>query len=98
MALAQEIAAKDGDALRATKDGYRLSLEMTWEASIDYCLAKQDQLTMRQGGAWQEQGIGGFLEKKYKPGLAACPDEHCSASLASTPRSFLLLRLERKGG
>ena len=51
MALAHEIAPKDGDALRATKDGYRMSLEMSWEASMDYCLAKQDQLTMRQGGA-----------------------------------------------
>jgi trans-feruloyl-CoA hydratase/vanillin synthase len=71
MALAHEIAAKDGDALRATKDGYRLSLEMSWEASMDYCLAKQDQLTMRQGGAWQDQGIGRFLDKKYKPGLSS---------------------------
>ncbi|MBI1203265.1 MAG: p-hydroxycinnamoyl CoA hydratase/lyase [Rhodopseudomonas sp.] len=71
LALAKEIAAKDGAALRATKDGYRFSLEMSWEASMDYTLAKQDQLTMRQGGAWQDQGIGGFLDKKYKPGLSA---------------------------
>lgn len=74
MALAHEIAAKDGEALRATKDGYRMSLEMSWEASMDYCLAKQDQLTMRQGGAWQDQGIGGFLDKKYKPGLSGVPE------------------------
>jgi trans-feruloyl-CoA hydratase/vanillin synthase len=71
LALAKEIAAKDGQALRATKDGYRFSLEMSWEASMDYTLAKQDQLTMRQGGAWQDQGIGDFLEKKYKPGLSS---------------------------
>ncbi|WP_213544027.1 p-hydroxycinnamoyl CoA hydratase/lyase [Vannielia litorea] len=69
MALAHEIAAKDGEALRATKDGYRLSLEMSWEASMDYTLAKQDQLTMRQGGGWMDKGIGDFLGKKYKPGL-----------------------------
>lgn len=71
MALAHEIAAKDGEALRATKDGYRLSLEMSWEASMDYCLAKQDQLTMRQAGGWMDKGIGEFLDKKYKPGLGS---------------------------
>jgi len=71
MALAHEIAGKDGEALRATKDGYRLSLEMSWEASMDYCLAKQDQLTMRQGGGWMDKGIGGFLDKKFKPGLGS---------------------------
>jgi len=71
MALAHEIASKDGDALRATKDGYRFSLEMSWEASMDYCLAKQDQLTKRQSGGWMDKGIGDFLDKKYKPGLSA---------------------------
>jgi len=69
MDLATDIAAKDGDALRATKDGYKLALEMSWEASMDYTLAKQDQLTLHQHGAWQDQGIGNFLDKKYKPGL-----------------------------
>ncbi|WP_425416916.1 p-hydroxycinnamoyl CoA hydratase/lyase [Oricola indica] len=71
MELAAEIGSKDGEALRATKDGYRLSLEMSWEASMDYTLAKQDQLTLRQRGAWQDQGIGNFLDKKYKPGLGS---------------------------
>lgn len=74
MELAHEIASKDGEALRATKDGYRLALEMSWEASMDYCLAKQDQLTIRQGGGWMDKGIGGFLDKKYKPGLTAAPE------------------------
>lgn len=68
-ALAGEIAAKDGHALRATKDGYRLALEMSWEASMDYCLTKQDQLTWQQKGGWQDEGIGDFLGKRYKPGL-----------------------------
>ncbi|MEW5424801.1 p-hydroxycinnamoyl CoA hydratase/lyase [Amorphus sp. 3PC139-8] len=71
MDLAAEIATKDGMALRATKEGYRMSLEMSWEASMDYTLAKQDQLTLRQQGAWQDQGIGDFLDKKYKPGLSS---------------------------
>lgn len=71
MDLAAEIADKDGEALRATKDGFRMSLEMSWEASMDYTLAKQDQLTLRQKGAWQDEGIGDFLDKKYKPGLGS---------------------------
>jgi trans-feruloyl-CoA hydratase/vanillin synthase len=69
MGIAGEIAAKDPDAARATKDGFRLALEMSWEASMDYCLAKQDQLTKRQQGSWQDKGIGDFLNKQYKPGL-----------------------------
>ncbi|MGQ9368309.1 p-hydroxycinnamoyl CoA hydratase/lyase [Azospirillum sp. ST 5-10] len=69
MGIAAEIAAKDPAAARATKDGFRLALEMSWEASMDYCLAKQDQLTHRQKGGWQDQGIGDFLGKQYKPGL-----------------------------
>ena len=69
MGIAAEIAAKDPDAARATKDGFRLALEMSWEASMDYCLAKQDQLTERQKGGWQDKGIGDFLSKQYKPGL-----------------------------
>ena len=69
MEIASEIAAKDPEAARATKDGFRLALEMSWEASMDYCLAKQDQLTHRQKGGWQDQGIGDFLNKQYKPGL-----------------------------
>jgi hypothetical protein len=36
---------------------------------MDYTYAKQDQLTMRQGGGWMDKGIGDFLDKKYKPGL-----------------------------
>src|SRR5437868_9673267 len=35
MAVARDIAAKDPAALRATKEGYRFSLEMTWEASMN---------------------------------------------------------------
>lgn len=66
--IAAEIAAKDPIGARATKDAFRLALEMSWEASIDYCLAKQDQVTYRQKGGWQDQGIGGFLDKTYKPG------------------------------
>jgi feruloyl-CoA hydratase/lyase len=68
MALAAEIAGKDAAALKATKDGYRFSLEMSWEASMSYTFAKENEMFVAQKGGWMEQGIGEFLEGKTKPG------------------------------
>ncbi len=69
MALAREIAAKDSAALRACKDGYRYSLEMSWEASMSYTAAKEDEVFLAQKGGWIDKGIGDFVSGKYKPGL-----------------------------
>ena len=71
MALAEEIAQKDPDALQACKEGYRFSLEMSAEAAINYAAAKSDQLTVRQNDSWRREGIGDFLEGKYRPGLGS---------------------------
>jgi trans-feruloyl-CoA hydratase/vanillin synthase len=70
MALAKEIAAKDPAALRATKDAYRHSLDMGWEAAMNYSAAKENELYLVQKGAWVESGIGDFMKGLYKPGLA----------------------------
>jgi feruloyl-CoA hydratase/lyase len=70
MAIAQELAAKDPDALSACKDGYRFSLEMSAEAAMNYSAAKSDQLSMRQKDSWRSEGIGDFLQGKYRPGLS----------------------------
>ena len=69
MAIANEIAAKDPNALRATKEGYRFSLEMSSEAALNYAAAKSDQLSWQQRDNWREEGIGDFLQGKYRPGL-----------------------------
>jgi trans-feruloyl-CoA hydratase/vanillin synthase len=69
MAVARDIAGKDPAALRATKDSYRFSLEMTWEASMNYTGAKEEELTNRQRVGWKEEGIGDFIQGKFKPGL-----------------------------
>ena len=37
------------DALKATKDGYRNSLDMGWDAAMDYSSAKEMELVLRQG-------------------------------------------------
>jgi feruloyl-CoA hydratase/lyase len=69
MTVAKEIAAKDPWALKATKDGYRFSLEMSWDASMSYTSAKEFELVTRQNDAWRSEGIGDFLKGEYKPGL-----------------------------
>ncbi len=69
MALAREIASKDPVALRGCKDGYRFGLEMSWEASISYTAAKENEVLLAQKGAWVDSGIGDFVKGKYKPGL-----------------------------
>jgi trans-feruloyl-CoA hydratase/vanillin synthase len=73
MAIARKIAGKDGHALRATKDGYRYSLEMSWEAAMNYSMAKELELVQRQSDAWRKEGIQDFLKGKYKPGLETHP-------------------------
>ena len=69
LALAREIAGKDPHALKAVKDGYRFALEMSWEASIDHTAAKEDELTLAQRIGWKDEGVGDFVQGKYKPGL-----------------------------
>jgi trans-feruloyl-CoA hydratase/vanillin synthase len=69
MTIARELASKDPFALKATKDGYRYSLEMSWEASISYAFAKEMELVVRQNDGFRTEGIGDFLKGKYKPGL-----------------------------
>lgn len=71
MAVAQEIAAKDPDALAACKDGYRFSLEMSADAALNFANAKSDQLSLRQNDSWRSEGIGDFLSGKYRPGLGS---------------------------
>lgn len=69
MAIARELASKDPAALRGCKDAYRFSLEMSWEASMSYTAAKENEVFLAQKGAWVESGIGDFVKGKYKPGL-----------------------------
>jgi trans-feruloyl-CoA hydratase/vanillin synthase len=69
MAIARDIAAKDPAALRATKDGYRFSLEMTWDASMNYTSAKEEELANRQRVGWKDEGVRDFVAGKFKPGL-----------------------------
>jgi len=69
MRVAAKLANKDPAALRATKDAYRFSLEMSWEAAMSYSVAKEQELYAAQEGGWVESGVGDFVKGLYKPGL-----------------------------
>ena len=69
MALALEIAEKDPSALQATREIYRNSMNMEWDVAMEYASSLQSQHTARQANAFREEGIGDFLDKRYKPGL-----------------------------
>jgi len=68
-ALAAEIAQKNAEALTATKEGYRHSLDMSWEGSIAYTQAREGLLSKNQNDAFRTAGIGDFLKGQYRPGL-----------------------------
>jgi trans-feruloyl-CoA hydratase/vanillin synthase len=73
--VARELAAKDPWALKATKDAYRHSLDMPWDAAMNYSSAKEMELALRQKDAWRLEGIGDFLAGKYRPGLPGTEKE-----------------------
>lgn len=94
MALAHEIAAKDPSALLATREIYRLSMDMEWDTAMNYASALQAWHTQRQGNAFREEGIGDFLDKKYKPGLGG--HESQPAAKKSKPAAKQKLTAKRK--
>jgi feruloyl-CoA hydratase/lyase len=69
MVLAGELAQKNAEAMTATKEGYRHSLDMGWDASIAYTAAREGLLSKNQNDAFRTTGIGDFLKGKYRPGL-----------------------------
>jgi feruloyl-CoA hydratase/lyase len=69
LALAHEIAAKDAPALRLTKESYRYSLEMGWDASLSYVHAKSYELLARQQpGESRTEAVQSFRAGALKPG------------------------------
>jgi feruloyl-CoA hydratase/lyase len=68
-ALALELAQKNAEALSATKECFRHSLDMGWDASIAYTAAREGLLSKNQNDAFRTTGIGDFLKGKYRPGL-----------------------------
>lgn len=69
MSVAREIAGKDPVALKAAKEAFRFSAGMDWDAAMSFSAAKEAEVTLRQSDGWRKEGIGDFLEGKYRPGL-----------------------------
>jgi trans-feruloyl-CoA hydratase/vanillin synthase len=99
--LADKLKSKDPVALRACKDGYRFALEMSWDASISYTAAKEDEVFHLQNGGWIEQGVGDFVQGKYKPGLeshSGATSERSGRALGPARSGSAEGKRKRKGG
>ena len=96
MELANEIAGKDPAALKATKDAYRFSLDMGWEAAMNYSAAKENELYLVQKGAWVESGIGDFMKGLYKPGMGGHEAIKKKAKRGAPSRLRRGVRLQRR--
>jgi trans-feruloyl-CoA hydratase/vanillin synthase len=69
--LAAEIARRDPEALRATKEMYLHSVQMEWDAAMSYSSARERQVSLAQNNAWLDTHLTAFANGEYKPGLGA---------------------------
>ena len=69
--LAGKLLEKDPVALRQVKEVYKYGEQMNWEQAYAWAMAKGNELTFHQDGAWVNKGIAQFRDKKYKPGLGS---------------------------
>jgi len=67
--LADILLQKNPAVLKAAKDAFKRTRELSWEASEDYLTSKQEQLWLIEGQARQD-GMKQFLDDKtFRPGL-----------------------------
>jgi len=69
--LLNKLLDKDELALRFQKELYRHSLHMGYEEAWRFSGAMSAEHTALSKGKWLKEGVGQFMEKKYKPGLKA---------------------------
>ena len=69
--IAEALREKDPQALRSAKETFKTNLRMDYEEAYSYSMAKGNEMTLLQGGAWVEKGIGDFMAGKYRPGLGS---------------------------
>jgi len=62
MALAKELTSKDPSALHATKDAYYYSLDMPFDAAVNYAIAKEKELLVKQKGGVDRTGCRRLCE------------------------------------
>lgn len=70
--VAKELMTKNPATLRACKEAFKTSLQMSWEESRDYLYAKLDQMQFNDPLHGRDKGLEEFVvNKSYKPGLGA---------------------------
>ena len=74
--LAQVLMEKNPAAYRATKEALRAVRTMDIQQSLDYLMAKSDQLKAVDKDDGKGKGMSEFLDtKRYRPGLTAYPKD-----------------------
>mgnify|MGYP002622265262 CR=1 FL=1 len=69
-ALARKLMEKNPTVLRAAKTAYHHVKSMSWDAALDYLMAKSDQTKFRDPEKGDQAGMKQFLDdKSYRPGL-----------------------------
>jgi trans-feruloyl-CoA hydratase/vanillin synthase len=70
--VANELKTKNPATLRACKEAFKTSLQMSWEEAQDYLYAKLEQMQFRDKAQGRKKGLQQFLDDKtYKPGLGS---------------------------
>ena len=68
--LAKELRTKNPETLRACKESFKISYQMSWEEAQDFLYAKLEQMQFRDKTRGREKALKQFLDdKSYKPGL-----------------------------
>jgi len=67
IALANELKKKDPIALMIAKEAFWRDKELNYPAAVDFEAGKVRELNFLQKGQWVSDGIGKFLDKRYKP-------------------------------
>lgn len=68
-ALGRKLAEKNPVALMMTKEVFWRDKYMQFPEAVDWELANFSVLSYLQGGEWVKEGVGQFIEGKYKPGM-----------------------------
>ncbi len=67
--LADVLVRKNKFTLPIIKDVFEKSIQMNFQDSIDWELAKEHELTYESGASWVKKGLTQFKNRKYRPGF-----------------------------
>lgn len=65
----EELKEKNPIGLKFTRDVFQRVSNMSFRESLDYELAKREEMSYYQGEEWRNEGMGQFEAREYRPGL-----------------------------